>query len=80
MAQRDILRVLSTQKIINKESYLTSKEIRNALKNLGCIVREENINKCIRKIAKTNVVEVKDKDKRIRSYRLKEEYTGIFLL
>lgn len=73
MGQGDIIKVLVNERKFNNEEYLTPKQIKKALENLGVICRMENIRKCICKVRKTDLIETKDINTINKSYRLKQK-------
>ena len=78
MGQTEIIKALALERKCNNNNYLTTKEIEKALKNIGFICRKENISKSIRKIKTLKEIEVTNKDKRTKAYRLKEGYENIY--
>ena len=58
MGQREIIEILKREKEIT-DRYLSPKDIQQALKNIGKIIRIENINKGLKKVRLYKDVEIK---------------------
>jgi len=70
MGQREIIEILKREKEIT-DRYLSPKDIQQALKNIGKIIRLENIHKGIRKVRLYKDVEIKQINTFKKMYKLK---------
>ena len=79
MGQREVLEVLAKERKLNNHSFLTPKEIQQAMENLGYMLRIENVNKSIKKVRNNNTIEIQHSKNNNKRYRLKKTYRDIYL-
>ena len=57
----EIIQALRSQEIIDKDRFLTPREIKKALDNLGFICRKDYLNKELVRMKQVDIIKVKDK-------------------
>jgi len=66
----EIIQALRSQEIIDKDRFLTPREIKKALDNLGFICRKDYLNKELVRMKQVDIIKVKDKSSFRKEYKI----------
>lgn len=78
MGKKEFIKIFKLEKEINENKFLSPKEVKKALKNLGHFYRDEYIWKEIKNLRDKKILEIENDNKIRKKYRLCKSYEKIY--